>query len=312
MTSMSTDHLYQLVNRSKRNTENVIKTAPLGICITDPHGYFEMVNPAYCQFYGYREEELIGQHFTLVVPEAYRAQMRQLHDEFIHGEETHELRQEWEVRCKNGEARTIIAEAARIEGDDGQSRKVTFIVDITQRKQLEERLKQANERLEYLAHHDELTGLLNRRQGLAKLEEAIERSRRYGNPLSIVLFDLDDFKNINDTYGHSTGDSVLQALTQVVNQQLRETDFQIRLGGEEFLIIMPEVDADSARIAMERIRQEVAQTPYTEHALTVTLSAGIACYIEASSTRMLDRADKAMYQAKQAGRNRVVIAPSPV
>ncbi|WP_451923650.1 PAS domain S-box protein [Vreelandella lionensis] len=144
MTDMNTDHLYQLVNRSKRNTENVIKTAPLGICITDPHGHFEMVNPAYCQFYGYQEEDLIGQHFTLVVPEAYRPQMRQLHDEFIQGDETRELRQEWEVRCKNGETRTILAEAARIEGDDGASRKVTFIVDITDRKRLEERLKQAS------------------------------------------------------------------------------------------------------------------------------------------------------------------------
>lgn len=312
MNAMNTDQLYQLIHRSKRNTENVIKTAPLGICITDPHGHFEMVNPAYCQFYGYQEEELIGQHFTIVVPEAYRQQISQLHDVFIQGNDTHELRQEWEVRCKNGEVRTIIAEAARIEGDDGLARKVTFIVDITQRKRLEERLKQANERLKYLAHHDELTGLLNRRQGLAKLDEAIERCQRYGNPLSIALFDLDDFKQINDTYGHGAGDGVLQELTRVVDQQLRNTDFQIRLGGEEFLIIMPEVAAEGAHTAMERIRQEVAQTPYTEHQLTVTLSAGIACYSKGSSTRMLDRADKAMYQAKQAGRNRVVIASSSV
>ncbi|WP_404376874.1 diguanylate cyclase [Vreelandella aquamarina] len=312
MTGTNTDHLYQLVNRSKRNTENVIKTAPLGICITDPQGHFEMVNPAYCQFYGYQEEELLGQHFTLVVPEAYRMQVSQLHDEFIRGDENYELRQEWEVRCNNGETRTIITEAARIEGDDGKPRKVTFIVDITQRKRLEERLTQANERLEYLAHHDELTGLLNRRQGLAKLEEALERCRRYGNQLSIVMFDLDNFKNVNDTYGHSTGDSVLQEVTQVVNQQLRSTDSQVRLGGEEFLIIMPEVNAEAAHTAMERIRQQVEQTTYTEHQLTMTLSAGIACYVEASSTRMLDRADKAMYQAKQAGRNRVVIASSSV
>lgn len=75
MTAISADHLFELFNRSKKNTENVIKTAPLGICITDPNGRFEMVNPAYCQFYGYREEELIGHHFTLVVPAAYRQQM---------------------------------------------------------------------------------------------------------------------------------------------------------------------------------------------------------------------------------------------
>ncbi len=312
MTDFSADYLYQLVNRSKRNTENVIKTAPLGICITDPNGRFEMVNPAYCQFYGYREDELLGQHFSLVVPKAYQARMTRLHDEFMRGEEPHELRQEWEVRCKNGEKRTIIAEAARIEGDDSKPRKVTFIVDITQRKQLEERLKQVNERLAYMAHHDELTGLINRRQGLKRLEEELERCKRYGGKLSIAMFDLDNFKTVNDTYGHSTGDSVLKEVTAVVNEHLRATDYQIRLGGEEFLVIMPGIDADAAYIAIDRVRRYVAETACTNQQLNVTLSAGIACYVEASSTRMLDRADKAMYQAKQAGRNRVVIASSSV
>ncbi|MBR2514114.1 MAG: GGDEF domain-containing protein [Halomonas sp.] len=310
MTAISADHLYELFNRSKKNTENVIKTAPLGICITDPKGHFEMVNPAYCQFYGYREEELIGKHFTLVVPAAYRQHMAELHDAFIQGNETHELRQEWEVRCKNGETRTIIAEAARTIGDDGKPRKVTFVVDITQRKRLEERLTQANERLVYMASHDELTGLVNRRQGLKRLEEELKRCERYGSELSIAMFDLDDFKAVNDTYGHATGDGVLQEVTAKVNGQLRSTDVQVRLGGEEFLIIMPEINAQAAHTAMERIRQCVAESPCTEHKLTVTLSAGIACYVEASSTRMLDRADKAMYQAKQNGRNRVVIASS--
>ncbi|HDZ46989.1 hypothetical protein LCGC14_0155220 [marine sediment metagenome] len=310
MKEISPDQLYQLFNRSKRNTENVIKAAPIGICITNPSGHFEMVNPAYCEFYGYREEEVLGQHFTLVVPEAHRDQLSALHDEFMEGKETHELRQEWDVLTKNGELRTIIAEAARIEGEDGQSRKVTFIIDITQRKQLEVRLEQANERLDHLAHHDELTELFNRRAGLQRLDEEIKRCERYGSTFSIAIYDLDDFKAINDTYGHSTGDTVLQQTTALVSGTLRDTDMHIRLGGEEFLIIMPGVNAEEAQLAMERVRANVAQTPFTQHQLTVTLSSGVACYVEASGTRLLDRADKAMYQAKQAGRNRVVIASS--
>ncbi|KPQ23024.1 MAG: PAS domain S-box/diguanylate cyclase (GGDEF) domain [Halomonas sp. HL-48] len=302
--------IYQQFHRTQRNTENVINTAPLGICITNPQGQFELVNPAYCEFYGYREEELLGQHFTMVVPQAYRATMSDLHDLFVEGEDTQELRQEWEVRCKNGEVRTIIAEAARIEGDDGAPRKVTFIVDITQRKQLEERLKQANERLDHIAHHDELTGLLNRRAGLQRLEQELRRSSRYGSPLSVAMFDLDNFKAFNDTHGHSVGDKILEEVTATVNQTLRDTDVQIRLGGEEFLVIMPEVNAEDAKLAMERVRRVVSQTPFTQHALTVTLSAGVASYIEASTTRLLDRADKAMYQAKQSGRDRVLIASS--
>jgi diguanylate cyclase (GGDEF)-like protein/PAS domain S-box-containing protein len=310
MKDISLDQIYQLFNRSKRNTENIIKAAPIGVCITTPSGHFEMVNPAYCDFYGYRQEEVLGQHFTMVVPEANRAVLSALHNDFMQGNENQELRQEWSVITKNGEVRTIIAEAARMEGEDGEPRKVTFIIDITQRKQLEERLKQANERLDHLAHHDELTELFNRRAGLQRLEEEIKRSERYGSSFSIANYDLDDFKAINDAYGHSTGDIVLKQITRLVNEALRDTDLHIRLGGEEFLIIMPGVDAAEAYIAMERVRDTVAQNAFTEHQLTVTLSAGVACYVETSSTRLLDRADKAMYQAKQAGRNHVAVASS--
>tara|TARA_R110001599_G_scaffold74051_1_gene204380 strand:- start:102 stop:1040 length:939 start_codon:yes stop_codon:yes gene_type:complete len=312
MKEISPDQLYRLFNRSKRNTENVIKAAPIGICITTPSGHFEMVNPAYCEFYGYQQEELLGQHFTMMVPEANKAILSTLHDDFIQGNETHELRQEWDVVDRNGELRTIIAEAARIEAEDGEPRKVTFIIDITQRKQLEERLKQANERLDHLAHHDELTELLNRRAGLQRLEQEIKRYERYATPFSIAIYDLDNFKAINDTYGHSAGDDVLKQITALVSNALRDTDLHVRLGGEEFLVIMPGVNAEEAYQGMERVRKSIGQHTFTEHQLTVTLSSGIASYVEASGTRLLDRADKAMYQAKQTGRNRVVIAPSPM
>ena len=302
------EQIYQLFTRSKRNTENIIKTAPLGICITDPDGHFEMVNAAYCNFYGYCEEELLGRHFTLLAPPANRDKLTAFHEEFIQGDCDQELRQEWEVNDKQGEKRTILAEVVRIEGDDGRPRMVTFIVDITERKQLEERLKQTNERLDYLAHHDELTGLFNRRAGLLRLEEELQRCKRYGNTLSIAIFDLDSFKAINDTYGHGTGDSVLREVTAVVGKTLRNTDIQARLGGEEFLVIMPEVDTRAAKRAMERVCDAIATTRFTSQQLVVTVSAGIACYVETTNRCLLDQADDAMYRVKEAGGNGAMIA----
>ncbi|MCL7930260.1 sensor domain-containing diguanylate cyclase [Halomonas llamarensis] len=303
-----TDPFEHLIALSSRDAANMINAAPIGICITNAAGMFEMVNPAYCEFYGYEKEELLGQHFTVVVPKAYRAKLSQLHDAFIAGNEIQELRQELEVRCKNGEARTIIAEAARLHGDDGAPRKVTYVIDITSRKHLEEQLKQANERLDHLAHHDELTGIFNRRAGLMRLEEELKRCQRYGSKLSVAMYDLDSFKHINDTYGHSIGDDVLKEMTQLIAKEIRSTDFLVRLGGEEFLIIMPEVEVSSAYLATDRLRQQAAATPMTTHALTVTLSAGVASYMKTSTTRLLDRVDKAMYRAKQSGRNKVIIA----
>ncbi|MBZ5487180.1 diguanylate cyclase [Halomonas aquamarina] len=302
------DNIYQLFTRTRRNTENIIKTAPVGICITDPDGCFEMVNAAYCHFYGYSEEELLGKHFSMMIAPADRDALTRRHDEFIKGDSIQDFRQECEVRDKQGDVHTIIAEAARIEGDDGRPRQLTFIVDITERKQLEERLKQANERLDHLAHRDELTGLFNRRAGLQRLGEEEQRSKRYGNALSIAIFDLDSFKAINDTYGHGIGDDVLREVTALVGQTLRSTDIQMRLGGEEFLIIMPEVDTQAAERAMERVCEAIADARFTCQQIHVTVSAGVACYAETIHRCILDRADGAMYRAKEAGGNRVVVA----
>jgi PAS domain S-box-containing protein len=116
----------------------IVQSTPSGICITDERGFFEYVNPAYCAIYGYRFQELIGQHFTLIVPESHRSWLIELHDKFIAG--TNEVRGEWPVRTRNGEELFILADAVRIIGPDGRPKKVTFVVDITARKKAEDEL----------------------------------------------------------------------------------------------------------------------------------------------------------------------------
>ncbi|MDR5865345.1 GGDEF domain-containing protein [Halomonas koreensis] len=284
------------------NVPRLVHAAPIGICITNDAGIFEMVNPAYCEFYGYREEELLGRHFTLVVPEAMRERLSELHRRFIQGEELHELREEWEVVRRDGETRSIIAEAARIMDDAGGVKKVTFITDITERKALERRL-------DFLARHDELTGLLNRRAGMERLEEEIDRSGRHGTALCVATLDLDHFKQINDRHGHGVGDEALQAAAELMRAELRRYDVIARMGGEEFLAILPGASPAEAEHGIERLRARLAAATLTRRGLTLTLSAGIAALdADATGHRLLERADRALYRAKLAGRNRVLVA----
>lgn len=283
------------------NLPRIIRAAPLGICITNAQGLFEMVNPAYCDFYGYQESELLGQHFTLVVPEAHRARLSELHDAFIRGEIDQELRQEWEVCRKNGERRIILAEASRLEDAQGEVKKATYVVDITEQKALQQRLA-------FLASHDELTGLFNRRAGMERLDEEIHRSQRYDTPLCVCIADLDHFKRINDRHGHAVGDDVLRETAELLRQGLRASDVLVRLGGEEFLVILPGIDKSRAREAIDRLRQQIAQTTMSRPGLTLSLSAGVASWRPGETSHaLLQRADEVLYRAKAEGRNLVLV-----
>ena len=179
-------------------------------------------------------------------------------------------------------------------------------------RQLE--LERANQQLALLANTDGLTGVANRRYFLERLEQEMERGKRYHSPLVLGLMDVDHFKQINDQHGHQAGDEVLKALSELTVSLLRANDLVGRLGGEEFAILMPESDQEVGAIVSERIRAELAVTPIQTVAgpLSVTVSIGVTqAYPEIDSGEsMLRRADSAMYRAKSAGRNRVVQATS--
>ena len=139
-----------------------------------------------------------------------------------------------------------------------------------------------------------------------------ERSRRYGNILSVILLDLDHFKHVNDNYGHATGDRVLRALVGICRSTLRTIDMVARYGGEEFVILLPETEMAGARFTAERLRQRIeAATMSTENGdLAITASFGVACLDQAqlmSVEKLLDHVDQALYRIKSAGRNRVVV-----
>jgi len=160
---------------------------------------------------------------------------------------------------------------------------------------------------EQCATTDALTGLPNRRHADEVLERLLAAARRTRRPLSVVLFDLDHFKAINDNFGHSIGDEALRATASATRELLRGSDHAARFGGEEFLLLLPETSADDALIVAEKLRAQIAELEVEGLDREVTASFGVAAYPdhEATADRLIEAADAALYRAKAAGRNRV-------
>jgi len=184
----------------------------------------------------------------------------------------------------------------------------------TMRKMLYDRsfeLKAAYKRIEELAELDELTGASNRRCIMRMLEEEIAQSVRNGSPCSIALIDLDWFKRINDTYGHPTGDEVLRTFSITMFANIRSVDRFGRYGGEEFLLVLPDMDTERAARALDRLRAITADLDWSAFApgMKATMSAGVATLnSNETSDTLLARADSALYAAKGQGRNRITRA----
>ncbi len=165
------------------------------------------------------------------------------------------------------------------------------------------------EKLQKLAITDGLTKLYNSRSFYSQLESEIDRSNRYQHPLTLLLLDIDHFKDYNDKYGHLEGDKLLVRFSQIIKSCLRTNDSAYRYGGEEFTVILPETAGDEARTVAQRIRAALADEPFSpgdEEAVTVTISIGATEYnpTEELST-FIQRADQAMYRSKRSGRNKV-------
>ncbi len=168
--------------------------------------------------------------------------------------------------------------------------------------------------LERLSVTDRLTELYNHGYFHQRLEEEVGRATRFRHPLSLIMLDLDDFKEFNDTYGHPRGDTVLRVVSDIIRENLREIDVAARYGGEEFVVVLPETDIEGAVAVAERIRKSVEASAFAVadagDSVSKSVSVGIATFPKhaESSTRLVDAADKAMYDAKRSGKNQVRIA----
>ncbi|MCP3981215.1 MAG: sensor domain-containing diguanylate cyclase [bacterium] len=175
----------------------------------------------------------------------------------------------------------------------------------------QDRLEQSNEHLRVQSLTDPLTGLGNRAAFDTRLREEIHRARRYEQPLSLVLMDVDNFKSFNDQFGHAAGDTVLGEMAGMLKAHSRSSDLAARYGGEEFAVILPNTGPDGAWLVAERFREAMDSTVHRGR--PVTISVGVAAYSESAATRreLIEHADRALYTAKRRGRNLVVRAPGP-
>lgn len=229
-------------------------------------------------------------------------------------------------RKKNGEIFPVEINLELVKDIDGTPMYIQSVVrDISDRKASEEALRVANkqlhaqvieverlqEELREQALHDPLTGLYNRRYLSTALDHEVKRARREKHPVSVIAMDIDHFKQVNDAYGHHTGDLFLKEVANLIKSHLRDYDFICRFGGEEFLMILPGMNIERTAIRAETIRKdcESLRVPYMDRQLGVTISLGVAEYneLDIDVEKVIVRADHALYYSKRNGRNRVTI-----
>jgi diguanylate cyclase (GGDEF)-like protein len=168
-------------------------------------------------------------------------------------------------------------------------------------------LELSYQKMKEMAVTDGLTNLYNRSHIYQKLKEEIDKSNRYGNPFSIIMFDIDYFKAINDTYGHQVGDCVLAEVSQCIKKSIRKIDLPGRFGGEEFLVVLPQIDQEKAYITAERIRKNIESLHPNISGIPIdmTISGGVVSFHGETALQLVEKADKLLYRAKKKGKNRI-------
>jgi diguanylate cyclase (GGDEF)-like protein/PAS domain S-box-containing protein len=277
--------------------------APIGIALVSPEGNFTRVNRALCDLLGYSADELIAKTFQEIThPEDLNLDLENVRQVL-----TGELRDyEMEKRYihRDGHIVWALLSVALVRtADDEPHYFISQIQDISERKQLEERLV-------FLADHDEMTGLPNRRRFREEVERGVAYGERYGHPGAMLLLDLDNFKDVNDSLGHHVGDRLLVAVAARLGTRLRRTDILGRIGGDEFAALLPQAEPAQALRVAEEVLEEVTTAAYAldGHVVTAGASIGVALFrpglgIDADDLQI--RADVAMYAAKREGGNRV-------
>ena len=284
----------------------IVDEMPDGIIALDAHGTIVFCNPSVEEMFGYPQQELVGAPLEILLPDRFRHGHGRHLKGFLAGDadtaymgsrKSHILGQR-----ADGEELRLGATILRTYTENGPLM-VAVLRDIS------ERLSYQSE-LEKLANTDPLTGLYNRRAFTRFAEARLEEARSAPSPLSLLLFDIDHFKSINDRYGHDVGDQVICDFASVIASILQGDDIAARWGGEEFIVLMPGTELDRAVLMAEMVRRTTALLTFgmpLVEGLRLTASAGVVCCSDGEETlaSLVKHADGALYASKAAGRNTV-------
>lgn len=282
--------------QSKAKLQSYVQIVDAHVIIssTDLKGIITEVSEAFCRTSGYSKEELIGKNHNIVRhPDVPDSLYKAMWESIVQGEVW-----QGEIKNKHKDGSSYWVHATISPRYNDAREMIGFMAirqDITDKKRIEE-----------LSITDRLTGLFNRLKLDEVFAKEIQRSTRYHTPFSVVLLDIDRFKNVNDTYGHQVGDMVLQELALILKTNVRSEDLVGRWGGEEFLLLLPNTTLDSAMILAEKLRRSTEAHAFSEVG-KCTASFGVASFVTGDSEKnLMARADDALYRAKAQGRNRVI------
>ena len=298
-------HLQEELKRSKEFLQSLIDTIPDPIFVKDKNHRLVVVNQAYCRFIGSSLEMLTSKTDYDLFSKA-EADIFWEQDELVLTT-NEQLENEENFTDTHGITHLIATKRSLHKDAAGNLFLVGIIRDITERKRLEEELKQKNAELSHQAGHDVLTSLPNRKLFYERLNQSLEKALINDELVALLFLDLDGFKLINDTLGHSIGDLLLKAVSDRLKCCLRCSDTISRLGGDEFTVILPAIPSreETAKVA-EKIRDAIKE-PFIleEHTVSVTTSIGISLYPVDTEDRdvLVNKADAAMYRAKEFGKN---------
>lgn len=288
----------------------LIEESPDAVLVIDEHGMVRYMNESMQLLSGYAAGEAVGQPIGGLLPSADVSWHQDLMQRFLdsgHATPVPGGAREFAIRHRSGEMIAVEMKALDLGVVDAVRYFGAFLTDLRARLDAEARNAALLSQLEQQALSDTLTGLPNRRAFEVEAARMVARANRSGNSITVGIADIDFFKKVNDQHGHPVGDEVLKAVSAVLAKPTPETDFVARIGGEEFGLLFPDATPETAMAMAERMRSAVLEfllVTSTGAALNITISIGLAPF-QGSLTEALSNADKALYQAKNNGRNRV-------